>query len=54
MHQIAVLVDHRVTHEGRLKGVAVSDHFPAFFIDFGVGSERMGQLAVEISRALGL
>ena len=50
MHQIAVLVDHRIAHERRLKGVAVGDHFPAFFIDLRVSSEGMGELAVEIGR----
>lgn len=50
VHHIAVLVDHRIAHERRLKGVAVGDHFLAFFIDFWVSSEGMGELAVEIGR----
>ena len=50
VHQIAALVDDRITHEGRLKGIAVSDHLPTLFVDLGMGSERMGQLAVEIGR----
>ena len=41
VHQIAVLVDNRVAHEGRLKGVAVGDHLAAFFVDLRVRREGM-------------
>ena len=54
VHEIPVLINYRIAHEGRLEGIAVSDHLPTLFVDLGMGSERMGQLAVEIGRTLGV